>query len=214
LAQFDNQFFHGLERPVNQPNLNFGPQLGIAWDPFKNGKTVIRVGGGLYYENAIWNNVLFDRPGRLKSGLFLAEAVPCFGGTATGAVPGVNGGNSVTYCGEAVGSAMSQIAADQAAYQAAIAAAGPSANPNFIGTTLQGNNLNGIQMFSPDYRSPYSIQINAGVQHQLGHGTVLSVDYVRNVGLHYLLGVDTNKVGDARFLSVGNVAVRGSTQLP
>jgi hypothetical protein len=204
LAQFDNQFFHGLERPVNQPNLNFGPQLGIAWDPFKNGKTVIRVGGGLYYENAIWNNVLFDRPGRLQSGLFLAEAAPCFGGSATGAVPGVNGGNAVTYCGAAVGSAMSQIAADQAAYQAAIAAAGPSANPNFIGTTLQGNNLNGIQMFSPDYRSPYSVQINAGVQRQLGHGTVLSVDYVRNVGLHYLLGVDTNKVGDARFLNTPN----------
>jgi hypothetical protein len=204
LAQFDNQYFHGLERRVNNPSLNFGPQLGIAWDPWKNGKTVIRIGSGMYYENAIWNNVLFDRPGRLTSGLFLAEAAPCFGGSATGAVAGVNGGNPVTYCGEAVGTAMAQIAADQKAYQAATAAAGPGANPNFIGTTLQGNNLNGIQMFSPDYRSPYSVQMNAGVQHQLGHGTVLSVDYVRNVGLHYLLGVDTNKVGDARFLNVPN----------
>jgi hypothetical protein len=212
LAQFDNQFFHGLEKPVNQPNLNFGPQLGIAWDPWKNGKTVIRVGGGLYYENAIWNNVLFDRPGRLTSGLFLAEAAPCFGGSATGPVPGVNGGNPVAYCGEAVGTAVAQIAADQKAYQAATAAAGAGANPNFIGTTLQGNNLNGIQMFSPDYRSPYSVQMNAGVQHQLGHGTVLSVDFVRNVGLHYLLGVDTNKVGDVRFLNVPNAqAAIGAT---
>jgi hypothetical protein len=211
LAQFDNQFFHGLERPVNQPNLNFGPQLGIAWDPFKNGKTVFRVGGGFYYENAIWNNVLFDRPGRLTSGLFLAEAAPCFGGSATGAVPGVNGGNAVGYCGEAVGSAFGQIAADQVAYQAATAAAGAGANPNFIGTTLQGNNLNGIQMFSPDYRSPLSLQMNAGVQRQLGHNTVLSVDFVRNVGLHYLLGVDTNKVGDTRFLSVSNAQAAIST---
>ena len=206
LAQFDNQFFHGLEKRVNEPNLNFGPQLGIAWDPCKNGKTVIRVGGGLYYENAIFNNVLFDRPGRLLTGLFLAQAAPCFGGTATGPVTGVadSQAGGVPYCGEAVGTAATQIAADQKAYQAAIAAAGPSANPNYIGTTLQGNNLNGIQMFSPDYRSPYSVQMNAGVQHQLGHGTVLTVDFVRNVGLHYLLGVDTNKVGDARFLSVPN----------
>ena len=204
LAQFDNQFFHGLEKPVNQPNLNFGPQLGFAWDPWKNGKTVFRAGGGIYYENAIFNNVLFDRPGRLTQGLFLAQAAPCFGGTATPGTAGINNGNPVAYCGEAVGTAAAQIASDQQSYQAAIAAAGPSANPNFIGTTLQGNNVNGIQMFSPDYRSPLSLQMNAGVQRQLGHNTVLSVDYVRNVGLHYLLGIDTNKVGDARFLNVPN----------
>lgn len=218
LAQFDNQFFTGLERPVNQPNRNFGPQLGIAWDPWKDGKTVIRAGGGIYFENAIFNNVLFDRPGRLTKGLFLAQAAPCFGGSATGPVPGVADSNTVLvpasgttpavigvpYCGAAVGTAAAQIAADQASYQAAIKALGPSANPNYIGTTLQGNNVNGIQMLAPNYRSPLSEQMNIGVQRQFGHGTVLSVDYVRNVGLHFLLGLDTNKVGDARFLSTAN----------
>jgi len=204
LAQFDNQFYKGLENRVNQPNKNFGPQLGIAWDPFKNGKTVIRAGGGLYYENAIFNNVLFDRPGRLTQGLFLAQAAPCFGGSATGPVPGVNSGNPVAYCGEAVGTAAAQIAADQSAYQAAIAAQGAGANPNFIGTTLQGNNLNGIQMLAPSYVSPRSVQMNVGVQRQLGHNTTISVDYVRNVSTHYTLGLDTNKVGDARFLNVPN----------
>ena len=204
LAQFNNQFYSGLQNRVNQPNKNFGPQIGIAWDPFKTGKTVFRAGAGLYYENAIFNNVLFDRPGRLTQGLFLAEAAPCFGGSATGPVPGVNGGNPVAYCGEAVGTAMGQIAADQTSYQAAIAAQGSGANPNFIGTTLQGNNINGIQMLAPDYVSPRSLQINAGVQRQIGRNTTLSVDYVRNVATHYLLGLDTNKVGDARFLNVNN----------
>jgi hypothetical protein len=204
LAQFDNQFYSGLQNRVNQPNRNFGPQIGVAWDPFKNGKTVFRAGAGLYYENAIFNNVLFDRPGRLTNGLFLAEGAACFGGSPAGALPGVNNGNPVTYCGEAVGTAMSQIAADQTAYQAAIAAQGAGANPNFIGSTLQGNNINGIQMLAPDYVSPRSVQINAGVQRQIGRNTTISVDYVRNVATHYLLGQDTNKVGDARFLSVAN----------
>jgi len=206
LAQFDNQFYSGLERPVRQPNLNFGPQLGVAWDPWKNGKTVIRSGIGLYYENAIFNNVLFDRPGRLTTGLFLAEGAPCFNGkpTPAGSVPGVNDVNPVTYCGEAVGSAMQQIAADQIAYQAAIAAAGPGANPNFIGTTLQANNLNGITLFAPNYQSPRSVQMNIGVQRQFGVNTTLSVDYVRNVSTHTTLNMDTNKVGDARFLNVPN----------
>ncbi len=204
LAQFNNQFYSGLEDRVNQPNKNFGPQIGIAWDPWKNGKTVIRAGVGIYYENAIFNNVLFDRPGRLTQGLFLAEDAPCFGGSASGAIPGVNNGNPVAYCGEAVGTAMAQISADQIAFQAATAAGGSGANPNFIGTTLQGNNVNGIQMLAPDYVSPRSVQMNFGVQRQLGKNTTISADYVRNVATHYLLGLDTNKVGDARFLSTPN----------
>lgn len=204
LAQFNNQFYSNLQNRVNQPNLNFGPQLGFAWDPWKNGKTVIRGGGGLYYENAIFNNVLFDRPGRLTQGLFLAEAASCFGGSATGPVPGVNNGNPVTYCGEAVGTALAQIATDQKAYQAAIAAQGAGANPNFIGSTLQGNNVNGIQMLAPNYVSPRSVQMNMGVQRQIGSNTTISADYVRNVSTHYTLGLDTNKVGDARFLNTPN----------
>src|SRR5260370_40977948 len=42
--------------------------------------------------------------------------------------------------------------------------------------------------------------MNAGAPRPLKPGTVLSVDYVRNVGLHTLLGIDANHVGDARFL--------------
>src|SRR4029077_5612166 len=88
LAQFNNQFFNNLQRPVNQPDKNLGPQIGIAWDPWKNGKTVIRAGAGIYFENAIFNNVLFDRPARLQNGLFFGNAAPCFGGSPTGAVLG------------------------------------------------------------------------------------------------------------------------------
>src|SRR5206468_2664469 len=35
LAQFDNQFYKGLENRINQPNHNFAPQVGFAWDPTK-----------------------------------------------------------------------------------------------------------------------------------------------------------------------------------
>ena len=49
---------------VTQPNKNFGPDLGFARDPMKNGKTSIRGGISSFWENAIWNNVLFDGPFR------------------------------------------------------------------------------------------------------------------------------------------------------
>ena len=81
LNQFDNEFYSGLGNAVHQPNLNFAPQVGFAWDPGSNGKTVVRGGVGLFFENSIWNNILFDPAGRLQKGFFLATANACVGGS-------------------------------------------------------------------------------------------------------------------------------------
>ncbi|HLW82980.1 MAG TPA: carboxypeptidase regulatory-like domain-containing protein [Candidatus Acidoferrales bacterium] len=70
-AQAVNAILPGYGNPVRQPNNNSGPQLGVAWDVLGHGTTVIRAGAGIYYENAVYNNVLFDRPGRLATGQFL-----------------------------------------------------------------------------------------------------------------------------------------------
>ena len=205
IANFNNQFFQNLQDKVNLPSKNFGPQIGIAWDPWGSGKTVIRAGAGLYYENAIFNNVLFDRPARLTTGLFFGTAAPCFlGQTIPVGLPA--GGNlNPDFCGQPIGAVVSDIAAFQQQYQAAVIAAGPQANGAFVGNTLsEGTQSTGDQLIAPDYRSPRSVQINGGIQHQFGHGTVLTADYVRNVATRYLIGLDTNKQGDARFLNVAN----------
>ncbi len=178
-----NLFGAGLGDAVHQPNRNFAPQVGIAWDPRKDGKTVIRAGGGIYYENTVWNNVLFDAPARLQQGLFWSYQGTC--------------GN---FCGQPIGSVYPQIVAAQQAYQAATLAAGPSANGSYIGSTLQDGQGNGLDLFAPNFRTPYSIQLNVGIQHEFRPGTVLSIDYVRNRGLHYLVYYDTNHQGAARYL--------------
>ena len=196
----------GLGDRVRTPGANFSPTAGLVWDPTGSGNTVIRAGAGLYYENSIFNNNLFNRPGRLAQGLFLAEQAPCAGGQPNPqfVMPG-NAPipvNLATVCGQPIGSVHTQLAQLQAAYQAATLAVGPASNSAFIGNTLAaGANVTGINMFAPNYQTPRSVQMNIGLEHRFGKGVVLSADYLRNVGTHTLLAIDVNHVGDAKFFN-------------
>jgi hypothetical protein len=194
-----NAYGAGLGDRVHQPNLNFAPQIGIAWDPTKSGKTVIRAGAGIYYENTVWNNLLFDAPARLQQGLLLGFTDGC----GTISLPGGGTFNANGICGQPIGSVQNQIVAAQQAYQAATIAAGPAANGSYIGNAGADNSNTGTNLFAPNFRTPYSIQLNVGVQREIRPGTVLSVDYLRNRALHYLVYYDTNHVGAARFLDKG-----------
>ena len=195
-----NEWGAGLGDRVHQPNRNFAPQLGIAWDPGKNGKTVIRAGAGLYYENAIFNNILFDRPGRLPKGLFFGIQDFCPAGALL--LPDGTSIDTSNICGAPIGTVVDQVIALQSVFQNAVAVAGATANPNYIGENYaQGDSSTGNVFIAPNYRTPFSWQFNIGVQRELKPGTILSVDYVRNVGLHYLLSFDVNHIGDSRYLN-------------
>jgi hypothetical protein len=193
----------GTGGPVHQPNANFAPQIGIAWDPTGSGKTVIRAGAGLFYENVIFNNVLFDRPLRLSHGAYLQYPVACnFGQALPITVPG---GSTITpateLCNETIGAAAPGLAAFQQQYQALNPFSLTNDNPNYLLNDLnQGVNIP-LGMFAPGYKTPRSLQMNVGVQRELFKGTVLTVDYVRNVTTHTLLGIDMNHVGDVKYFN-------------
>lgn len=209
LDQFNNQFYSGLGNRVNQPNKNFAPQLGVAWDPTSKGKTVVRAGIGLFYENSIWNNNLFDRPARLQKGLFLGMQPACHNGVAqTYTLPGTTTVVDPTgICGKAIGTEAPAIIALQQQYQAATLAAGAATNGSYIGNAgADGIDVTGTNLFAPDYRTPRSVQMNIGIQQEIRPGTVLTVDYLRNISTHTLLTIDTNHIGDARFFSSGAAA--------
>jgi hypothetical protein len=214
-----NTAFPGYGNPVNQPNMNFAPQLGIAWDPAKNGKTVIRAGAGLFYENVIFNNVLFDRPLREPNGAFLYATAPCFGGSAfplatpTGAIT-----PPATACGTASGglATIAATATGVASLETQLKAAYPFdpnlVNGSYVGGALAGGQAPALGLFAPNYVSPRSVQMNIGIQRELRRGMVLTADFLRNVETHALLGVDVNHVGDiADFNATGAMdAVAGA----
>ena len=217
----------GLGNRVRTPNTNFAPQFGFAWDTGGNGKTVIRGGGGLFYENSIWNNVLFDSPARLKQGIFSYTPEVCSSGgpspftwptnpgavgspVAGGAGVVVAGTNQVqpTFCGNTISAASNDILALSSAFKAAAAAnVGLQPNGSYIGTALNASNASGLDVFDPNYRTPRSWQMNIGFQHEFRPGMVLSVDYVRNIGEHYLLAIDQNHSGAARSYNLANAIV-------
>ncbi len=208
-----NQFGLGLGDQVHQPNLNFAPQIGVTWDPTRKGKTVLRAGIGLFYENAIWNNVLFDRSARLPSGRFLANPSVCSNSQPSLLpLPGTNTSITPDFCGRPIGQVANDIAAFQAQYQAATTAAPTSSNPSFIGNALSdGLHATGTDLFAPNYVSPRSVQMNFGLQHEFGKTTMFAMDLLRNIETHSLLAVDTNHVGDARFFNLANAVAAINT---
>ncbi len=194
----------GTGGPVHQPNLNFAPQIGFAWDPKGDGKTVFRIGAGLFYENVIFNNVLFDRPLRLPSGAFLATPTAClFGSAQPISVPAGTVTIPANLCNETIGQAAAGIAAFQTQYQALNPFSLSTPNPNYLVTQLKNGVNLPVGLFAPDYKTPRSLQMNAGFQRELHPGTVLTVDFLRNITTHTLLGIDTNHVGDTRFFNRG-----------
>lgn len=200
-----NAAFPSYGNPVRQANANFAPQLGFAWDPGKNGRTVIRGGVGLFFENVIWNNVLFDRPLRLRTGAFNAVTSACLNGSAQPVpIRDANGiATTITppvgICGNdiRIGDVIPGIMTFWQQVLAGNTFDTSATNPNFVGSSIdQGLGVPGPAMFAPDYKTPRSVQINFGIQREIRHGMVLTADYLRNIETRTLLGIDINKVGD------------------
>jgi len=185
----------GLGNRINQPNLNFAPQLGFAWDPFKRGKTSIRAGMGLFYDDVLLTVTLFDRTLRIPAGLgnsFLTSTGGILPGTDVDITPLI---------GKPIGTVVDQAVAAQAAFVAAQGAATQNFNPNGTPGIIDPNaflfnSFGGL--LDPNYSTPYSTQVNLGVQQQLTHTLFLSVDYIHNTNVHNILVHDANIVGATR----------------
>jgi hypothetical protein len=213
-----------LGNRVRQPNYNFAPHLGVAWDTSSNGTTTVRGGIGMFYDQSSFLNAYSDRALRLQQGNYYATAPACIGGAsgrilwptlASGTIPGgiVNSDGTVSpfdsasgksWCGESMGAAAPLAFALQQAYQSAFS--GVTSNANFIGNpnAFASPVLNQLSLISPNYQTPRTVQMNVGLRHELRPGLVFNFDYVRQVTTRSLLGTDVNQGGAADTFSMAN----------
>ena len=213
LAQFNPVLGGFIKNDVN----NFAPQVGFAWDIKGNGKTVIRGGGGIFYDGNIINNILFDRVLNLPPGLgndtpVLTRGAPLLLDPSTGAClfDATAFNNTVGACGAGginlfnlpLKSTIAPVQRMQSVLQqvtGVLASNWPPAGvPPLFDQLLD---TEGSVIFNK-YKRPYGIMLNIGVQRELRPGLVLSVDYLRNRGVHFNQTTDLNRIGAANTLDV------------
>jgi hypothetical protein len=183
------QVGNGLTSPYNGDHNNFAPRVGLAWDIFGTGKTVLRTGGSIIYEQLSYN-------------VFLAYSNTLGLGTVpTGAIIGANGQTA----GGNIQVGSFTFAAGQVNWNGSSVGGAPifptgavNCSPAYTlpGSTSPGTPCSTVSV-DPNLRTPYVTTWTMEIQHAFTNNLSLEVGYVGDHGTKLIGFSDINQPNPA-----------------
>ena len=230
------QVGYGITAPYNGDHNNFGPRLGLAWDLFGNGRTILRASGGILFEQmgldvlqGIGNaNGLRAEPtgaGLVYCSISIASPTACPAGntvvqpgfgtigsinTAFANTPILNGTSCLAANGECPGGIPSNWANNGPA--TSLYSYQPycgDGNTAILSGPLAGYKPGQCAIYgvTPNMRTPYVAEYSLGIQHALTHNIGFDIGYVGNKGTKFLSNIEINQPNCASAALAANVAL-------
>ncbi len=188
--------------PTKPTYTNWTPSFGFAYNPFKDNKTVIRGGGGFYYDTTELSQRLGERAaigpvgnGRQQlGGQSIPNPTAGIVNPIPGALPNVNVGTPLDFRTLPTGFRLADLISILPQVRARAEALTANPNPNDLSVRNINISKQGTDIYPYRYGPGYSRHLTLGVQREVRKDLVVNADFVYRHGFREDLGaLDYNR---------------------